>query len=123
MTSYTKENLLPTLIAEGITLDETKKQFETALSILRNEEKILIEALTRLKRDEQFQQSKNRYRNRNRAGFARNRSMNRIQNSYSSSSSSSASSSLSNSNSSSSSSSSNNNNNKDNNKDNNGGKM
>tara|TARA_B110000003_G_C16140327_1_gene335418 strand:- start:24 stop:392 length:369 start_codon:yes stop_codon:yes gene_type:complete len=122
MTSYTKENLLPTLIAEGITLDETKKQFETALSILRNEEKILIEALTRLKRDEQFQQSKNRYRNRNRAGFARNRSMNRIQNSYSSSSSSSASSSLSN-NSSSSSSSSNNNNNKDNNKDNNGGKM
>ena len=69
MTSYTKENLLPTLIAEGITLDETKKQFETALSILRNEEKILIEALTRLKRDEQFQQSKNRHKNRNRTNY------------------------------------------------------
>ena len=69
MSSYTRENLLPGLIAEGVTLNETRKQFETALSILRNEEKVLMESLVRLKHDEQLQESRSRHRNRSRIGF------------------------------------------------------
>ena len=72
MTLYNKDNLLPVLVAEGITLKETQKQIETALSILRNEEKILVEAQTRLERDEQLLASRNKQRNRNRLGGARN---------------------------------------------------
>ena len=72
MTLYTKDNLLPVLVAEGITLKETQKQIETALSILRNEEKILVEAQTRLERDEQLLASRNKQKNRNISGGARN---------------------------------------------------
>ena len=69
MVSYTREDLLPGLIAEGVTLNETRKQFETALSILRNEEKVLMESLARLERDEQLQGSRNRHRSRNTMGY------------------------------------------------------
>lgn len=72
MTLYNKDNLLPVLVAEGITLKEMQKQLETALSILRNEEKILVEAQTRLERDEQLLASRNKQKKRNRLGGARN---------------------------------------------------